>query len=220
MPLTKCHLLLSDGTVTGKYQEVLIYALTTKPLLEYIQTKHSWSETTLKSIHWEAHARAIKRMLVPHTHLVTLLHQILPTHAQANKFDGGTRQCPVCTTTKEDFQHIIRCGHESRSTWRQIFLRDLRDHLIVSHSSPLLSGLQLEGIRQWFTSESAIHLCPEAFYPSLRSMLFLPSSVPSIRRYEKSKLVVANDLDPIRLGTLVYPLETAESRSAWTRCKD
>jgi hypothetical protein len=172
MPLTKCHLLLLDGTVTGKYQEVLIYASTTKPLLEYIQTKHSWSETTLKTINWEAHARAIKQTLVPRTHLVKVLHQILPTHAQANKFDGGTRQCPVCTTTKEDFQHIISCGHESRSTWRQTFLRDLRDHLIASNSSPLLSGLLLEGIRQWFTSESDIHLRPEAFHPSLRSIIY------------------------------------------------
>ena len=172
MPLTKCHLLLSDGTVTGKYQEVLIYASTTKPLLEYIQTKHSWSETTLKTIHWEAHARAIRRTLVSHTHLVKLLHQILPTHAQANKFDGGTRLCPVCTTTKEDFRHIIRCGHESRSTWRQTFLQDLRDHLIASNSSPLLSELLLEGIRQWFTSESDIHLRPEAFHPSLRSIIY------------------------------------------------
>ena len=45
-------------------------------------------------------------------------------------------------------------------------------YLIASNSSPLLSGLLLEGIRQWFTSESDIHLCPEAFHPSLRSIIY------------------------------------------------
>jgi hypothetical protein len=170
-PLTKCHLILSDVTVTGRYKEVLIDASTKKLLLEYIRAKHSWTETTLNNIQWEAHARAIKRTSVPHTHLVKLLHQMLPTHAQANKFDGGTRQCPVCTTTKENYQHIIRCEHDSRSTWRRTFLRDLRDHLIASNSSPLLSGLLLEGIRQWFTSESEINLLPELFHPSLHSII-------------------------------------------------
>ncbi|KAI2493886.1 hypothetical protein MHU86_20645 [Fragilaria crotonensis] len=100
-PRTRAHLHLPDGTVTGRYKEVLVHEWTTRPLLEYIRTKqHSWTEMTLCAVHLEAHAQAIKRTSVPHTHLVKSLHNLLPTHTQANKFDGGTRQYPgVCTTT-------------------------------------------------------------------------------------------------------------------------
>ena len=84
--LTRAHLLFSDGTVTGRYQQELLQEATTKPLLKYIGQKYSWTETTLQNIHWGAHAQPIKHTLVPHTHMVKLLHQLLPTHAQANTF--------------------------------------------------------------------------------------------------------------------------------------
>jgi hypothetical protein len=96
-----------------------------RPLLEYIRRKNIWSVASLQTVHWEAHAQAIKRTSVPHTHLVKLLHNILPTHAQANKFDGGTRTCPVCLITGEDFHHIMRCTHAPRIEWRRTFQRDL-----------------------------------------------------------------------------------------------
>jgi exonuclease III len=170
-PLTRGHLVLPDGTVTGRYKDVLNHESTTKPLLEYIRVKNSWTVATIQSIHWDAHAAAIQRTSVPHTHLVKLLHQLLPTHAQSNKFDGGRRQCPVCTSPTENHHHILRCEHASRSEWRQLFQRDLRDHLIHSNTSPLLSGLLLEGLRQWFASASDITLRPEMFHPSLRFII-------------------------------------------------
>jgi hypothetical protein len=45
------------------------------------------------------------------------------------------------------------------------------DHLIHSNTSPLLSGLLLEGLRQWFASVSDITLLPEMFHPSLRFII-------------------------------------------------
>ena len=70
-PLTRAHLLFCVGTVTGRYQQELLQALTTKPLLKYTGQKHSWTDATLQNIHWGAHARAIKRTSVPHTHMVS-----------------------------------------------------------------------------------------------------------------------------------------------------
>ena len=151
-PLSRAHLNLSDGTVTSKYSEVMRYEATTKPLLEYIQRKNGWDTLTIQSIHWDAHALAIKNTTIPHTHLVKLLHKMLPTHALANKFDGGTRTCPLCGSSHEDFAHIIRCQHPSRAQWRNTFLTDLRDLHLQTDTSPRLSAVMLDGIRQWFRS--------------------------------------------------------------------
>jgi hypothetical protein len=95
-PKTRAHLQFPDGTVTGHYPQILQYKASTKPLLEYIRHKNEWTTSVLHSIHWEAHARAIKKSAIPHTHLVKMLHALLPKHARANKFDGGSRLCVLC----------------------------------------------------------------------------------------------------------------------------
>jgi hypothetical protein len=95
----------------------------------------------------------------------------LPTHAQANKFDGGTRKCPVCPSTREDHHHILRCNPIARSAWRTEFLHALRDYLLLTNTSPLLSALLLQSLRQCFSSSSEIHLSPEDYHLSLRHII-------------------------------------------------
>jgi hypothetical protein len=76
-PNTRAHLLFSDGTVTGHYSRELLHQASAKPLFEYIRRRNEWSESTLQAINWEAHAAAIS---MPHTHVVKLVHRILPTY--------------------------------------------------------------------------------------------------------------------------------------------
>jgi hypothetical protein len=171
-PLARAHLLLADGTVTGKYPKVLLHEASYKPLLKYIQQKNAWNESTLQLINWEAHANAINRTSVPHTHIVKVLHRLLPTHAQANKFDSGNRRCILCGSLQEDHRHIIRCEHANRLDWRKKFLTRLRDFCIQSNTSSLLSGLLLDGLRKWFSSSSTdITILPENYHPTLRQII-------------------------------------------------
>ena len=79
-PNTRAHLLFSDGTVTGHYSRELLHQASAKPLFEYIRRRNEWSESTLQAINWEAHAAAITRTSMPHTHVVKLVHRILPTY--------------------------------------------------------------------------------------------------------------------------------------------
>jgi hypothetical protein len=58
-PLTKAHLHLSDGTVTGKYDQVLQHEATAKPLLLYIQQKNGWTPLVMSYIDWGAHSSAL-----------------------------------------------------------------------------------------------------------------------------------------------------------------
>ena len=173
LPLTRAHLQLPDGTVTGRYPDVLLNEATTKPLLEYIRIKNGWDAHTLQSIHWDAHALAIKRSTTPHTHMVKYLHKTLPTHSLANKFDGGTRKCPLCGSLHEDFFHIVSCASPSRAQWRAVFLTELRDHHLQTNTSPRLSALMLQGVRQWLSSETGddVTLDPAAYHPSLKLLI-------------------------------------------------
>lgn len=170
-PLARAHLLLSDGTVTGKYSSVLLHEATFRPLLDYIRKKNDWSEPILRTINWEAHSIAIQRTSVPHTHMVKFLRRILPTHTQANKFDGGNRTCALCGSPKEDYVHIMRCEHVQRSEWRHSFEIKIRDYCIQSNTSPLLSGLLLDGIRQWFSEDTEISIPLAPYHSSVHQII-------------------------------------------------
>ena len=109
---------------------------------------------------------------MPHTHIVKVLHRLLPTHAQANKFDGGNRRCTLCGSLQEDHSHIIRCKHANRLAWRNAFLTSLRNFCLQSNTSPLLSVLLLNGIRQWFSSSTTdITLLPKNYHPTLQQIV-------------------------------------------------
>ena len=172
-PLARAHLQLPDGTITSRYSEVLLHEATAKPLLAYLKRKNGWNTPTLRSIHWEAHAHALNSTTNPHTHMVKFLHKMLPTHAQANKFDGGTRKCPLCGSLHKDFFHIISCEHPSRVQWRTTFLTELRDLHIQTNTSPQLSALMLQGVRRWFGSRRGerIALAPDDYHPTLRTLI-------------------------------------------------
>ncbi|KAI2507325.1 hypothetical protein MHU86_7161 [Fragilaria crotonensis] len=171
-PLAKAHLILPDGTVTGKYSTVLLHETSAKPLLEYIRCKNEWSPSTLQYINWDAHTTALNRTHVSHTHMVKLLHRLIPTFAQANKFDGGTRRCVLCGSLGEDQFHILRCEHGNRLAWRNRFTTRLRDFFIQSNTSPMLSELMLDGIRKWFSSsEKEIALNPDDYHASVRQII-------------------------------------------------
>ena len=126
---------------------MLLHEATAKPLLKYIKYKHGWDHRTLHSIHWTAHALAIKRTgLVPHTRVVKHLHHILPTRTMANKFDGGTQKRELCGLLSEDGQHIMCFDHESRSTWQDDFLTALRVVHLKTDTSPFLNSLMLNTV--------------------------------------------------------------------------
>lgn len=154
-PLTKAHLHLSDGTVTGKYDRVLQHEATAKPLLLYIQQKNGWTPSVMKYIHWDAHGSALRQRPERRTHMTKLLHELLPTTGQANKFDKGTRRCPLCPSQTEDRDHILCCIHSTRQQWREKFLQELNDHCRNAGTAPLLQEVLVKGIQQWLLTPQA-----------------------------------------------------------------
>lgn len=162
-PVTRVHLHLSDGTVTGNYKTVLEHEATAKPLLQYIQQKNKWAQSVMNYIHWEAHGKALRRRPEKRTHMTKLLHEMLPTTAQANKFDRGTRCCPLCPSQTEDRDHILCCAHPTRQTWRESFLKELTDHCKKTRTSPVLQDVLQNGLQSWFSAPQEFKQSTEGY---------------------------------------------------------
>lgn len=123
------------------------------PLKEYVRRKHGWSLSIMDTINWSAHGLALKRNKHRRSHLVKFLHDILPTTGLKNKFDGGKRTCPLCTSYQEDRDHILRCLHPDRDTWRSAFLNELTTYCQESQTYPPLQQLLISVLRSWLNGE-------------------------------------------------------------------
>ena len=165
---------LIDGTVTSSLAATLRHAYSGPPLLEYVRTRNKWSEATIASINWQAHGSALRKQISRRRHYVKLVHDLLPTHSQANRMDKGKRTCPSCASLHEDRDHILRCPSAERNKWRHKLLTTLTDVCTTHHTYRPLQDLLLEAVRQWLYPEPLLHntLPQGGNYPmELRSLI-------------------------------------------------
>jgi hypothetical protein len=100
-----------------------------------------------------------------------MMHDILPTNGLANKFDGGSRPCPLCPERNETRDHVIQCHNPSRDRWRRQFLNLLRVRCDELQTYPPMRDLLLEGIQSWWTNPIG-HLIQANGYPhELRGLI-------------------------------------------------
>ena len=124
------------------------------------------------AINWEAHAQAMTRSTKKRTHLIKLVHEILPTHALANKIDRGNRQCPTCQVFTEDRDHVLRCQHPARSEWRRSFLIQLDEFLTERETQSNLKYLLTSALDQWLQSDLPdFQVNPEDYDDDLRQVI-------------------------------------------------
>ena len=119
----------------------------------------------MESIDWRSHGQALKRNKQRNTHVVKFIHNILPTTGLQNKFDGGTRSCPLCPCHQEDRDHIFWCPHPTRARWQANFLDNIRTYCEVTNTYPPLKCLLIFVLRSWLDGND--HPSPDpSQYPS------------------------------------------------------
>ena len=119
--------------------------------MEYLRVRNGWTIPVFDTIDRHAHGTMLKRMPTKRSHLIKFVHDILPTTGRLNRFDGGTRTCPLCDCTEEDRDHIMRCRHPSRAAWRQACIRKVTDYCNRTNTYPQLTRLMIKGLGQWFS---------------------------------------------------------------------
>ena len=173
-PRVGALLQFQSGTVTSNYASALRSESGRAPLQEHIQQRNEWSSSTMTSIHWEAHGSALCKKLKKKLHFSKMVHDILPTVSQMNKFDGGKRSCPSCPSLREDRDHIIRCPSQLHNKWRHNLLTAFNAWSIEHHTQPALQRLLEDSLRQWmyYSLEEAVPYSPRlADYPRALSRL-------------------------------------------------
>jgi hypothetical protein len=144
MSKTGAHLVGPKGTITSKYPKHMRYHANAAPLRLYMLSKYQWSLPIFDSVHWEAHGAALKKANKQRIHYTKLVFDILPTHSQVNKYDGGNRKCPSCDHSVENRDHILRCPSQCAVKWRTEFFLEFNEFCRRTRAAPELKRLMID----------------------------------------------------------------------------
>lgn len=170
------HLITQEGTVTSKLVPRVRYLSTGPSLRQYIMKKNDWTEQIMQSINWKVHAKFLKHNIARRVHLSKMVHECLPTNSMRNRFDSGRRHCPICPCEHETRDHILRCPDESRTVWRDHFMRQLEIFHSHEDTCPFLRHLLKEAITQWF-AEAELTVSPILFPIDVREVILQQNAI-------------------------------------------
>jgi hypothetical protein len=171
-PHARAHFVQNDVTITSNFSVSLRHHASSAPLMTYMQKRHNWTQATINAVNWEAHGNSLRRELKHRTHLIKLVHNILPTNAHIHRRDPFRCICPSCNREKEDWVHVLRCTERSRSIWRGSLLTDLHSFCVTEHTCPKLQNLLLDALRSWLRAPPTIEFTVDPiFYSSTLTRL-------------------------------------------------
>ena len=178
-PRTRAHVLTTQGTVTSNYATSVRHLAGQKPLRQYIQARHQWSDHTMQSVNWKAHGTSLRRNMKRRTTLIKLVHGILPTNSSLHRKDPVRCLCPSCQRTPEDWTHVFRCPDLKRSRWRHSFLQDLQAFCISEQTRPELQELLLNTFRTWLHAPTleGFQVEPAHYHDSLHRLIIQQSKL-------------------------------------------
>jgi hypothetical protein len=145
------HLVLPSGTVTSNYASALRYQATARPLQEYIRSRNNWNHVVCETINWQAHGKSLRRHIHQKTHLVKLVHGILPINSTLHRNDPIRSICPCCRAQQETWKHIFRCGAQTRQEWRNSMITALDRKCDSIRTHPELRQILITALTLWIT---------------------------------------------------------------------
>ena len=97
------------------------------------------------------------------TRFTKLVYDILPTTAQANKFDRSHRTCPLCPSEAENRDHVLKCPSPSATQWRAEFEASLIQFFQETQTTPVIQELALSAFEKWFLANDEVILDPQDY---------------------------------------------------------
>ena len=108
-----------EGSITKRIAVTVRFQATAPALIQHLRHRYQWTAYEFNSVNWPAHGSALRGRMEKRTHLIKLVHGILPTGKHLHRKDNIRNRCVVCKTELEDWPHILRCSHSSRQKWRE-----------------------------------------------------------------------------------------------------
>ena len=153
LPHNRAQLYLSKKVISSKLKQSIREAYTVPPYMTYLCRRHQWTPECLEMVDWEAHTQLVSKFHSQRVQVTKLCNDLLPTARWANRYDHiTTKHCIHCGET-EDRDHLLRCIHVTRCTWRGELLSHLRRKHDNQASNPYLLDILVDGLHSWFTSK-------------------------------------------------------------------
>lgn len=98
---------INDRETPTNIPDEIRYAALSPALRTHFKKKYKLSETTIESIDWEVHSKALNRQHTTMRKTITqFIHRWLPTHGHPGTKHDITTKCPGCHTAEETNDHF------------------------------------------------------------------------------------------------------------------
>ena len=136
---------------TRRHRAAIRKQYASQRLADTVRHRYNWTTQQYDQVHWVAHEKVINRHKMRRTHVVKLVHDILPTNKIRHRDDPTiAATCPLCGGGVEDRDHILRCPHPERAAWREQFLVGLEKRFTELETDAEVAEGLLNGLYHWF----------------------------------------------------------------------
>ena len=150
-PACTAYLHTTQGCITCKDRDALLWAATAPQMESYLQRRHNWSPQTFKCIDWDCHGRAYQQQGQGMQRFITKFAMgWLPTGVREKRCGAPSEACVLCSAP-ETLDHLLRCKHKHQ--WRAQFLNDISNHLKISNTAADVRTELLSGIDKWLQAQ-------------------------------------------------------------------
>jgi glutaredoxin len=118
-PPSELVTLHSQISLTSRWQAILQEQAHAEPLRLTICKNNCWTDDQFDMVDWAALHTCLTKY--PRGRLLTwckLLHNLLNTNEQNNKYYKSSAQCPHCLEASETFWHVLSCSHPEVAHFR------------------------------------------------------------------------------------------------------
>ena len=129
---------IREISITSNIFKNLIRAYTEPRFMEYLQTKHRLSDSTIESIAWKSLSLAIYS-ISRNVLLMKICNNILPTFYQLHRFGmHSTKMWKICNNILPIFYQVHRFGMHSKNKCPLCKIEETLEHMIqYIHSSQI-----------------------------------------------------------------------------------
>ena len=172
------YLNIVEGSITKRIAVTVQYQATAPALIQQIWHRYQWIKYEFNSVNWPAHGSALRSRMEKRTHLIKLVHGILPTGKHMHCKDHIRNWCVTCKTNVEDRPHILRCSHGSRQKWRDNIMLAVASKCEKRDTRPVLQRVLLAGIEGWLaSSNNAFILDPTQFPIEMKKVILQQNQI-------------------------------------------
>ena len=136
LPAAQCCFVLNNQIITGHYTKAIRHAFVLPSYYDYLQQRYGWTSHIRKSIDWNLFQRASTNSWLPHTQLLKLVYDKLPTNSELAKVN--CHQSPKChyCDHRETFSHLLQCKNPVSESFRTDLLQKTSEYLTQKQVPP------------------------------------------------------------------------------------